>query len=219
MRPLALAAALALAASGCVPYAVGTTAATVPERQVEPSAVVQVGSTRRDIDEDDSAPGPSFSIGNEARLGLDARSDVGLRLTGLGGASVTYKRRLSGRGDTGTALVVGGGIVGASHVHSEATLIVSRAQVGGALGRQIGPRVAPYGGLRVQDLEPFSADALDTPPAVGVFFGARLGWPDLAISPEIGVFYSPTPLYADTSVLVVPSVTVRGDRLRKALGL
>lgn len=217
--PLAFAALLATAASGCVSYAVGTTAATVPERQVEPSAVVQIASGRRDLDVDDDAAGPSVSLGNEARLGLDARSDVGVRLTGLGGVTATYKRRLSGAGDTGTALVVGAGVVGASHVHSEATLIVSRARFGGRLGAQLGPRVAPYGGVRVQDLEPFAGDALDTPPAVGVFAGARLGWPDLAISPEVGVFYSPSPAFGDRTFIVVPSVTVRGERLRKALGL
>jgi hypothetical protein len=219
VRPSALAAALVVLASGCVPYAVGTTAATVPERQVEPSAVVQVASARRDLDDDDEPSGPSFSLGNEARLGLDARSDVGLRLTGFGGVTATYKRRLSGAGENGTAFLVGAGVVGASHVHTEATLVVSRAAFGGPLGRQLGGRVAPYGGVRVQDLEPFAEDALDTQPAVGLFAGARLGWPDLGLSPEVGVVYSPSPLSGDRRFIVVPSVTVRGDRLRRALGL
>ncbi|HEX8386895.1 MAG TPA: hypothetical protein VF576_11970, partial [Rubricoccaceae bacterium] len=77
MRPLACLAALALTAAGCVPYAVGTTAATVPERQVEPSVVLQLASARRDLDRDDGPSGPALALGNEARLGLDARSDVG----------------------------------------------------------------------------------------------------------------------------------------------
>ena len=88
-----------------------------------------------------------------------------------------------------------------------------------AVGRQLGRRVAPYGGLRVQDLEPFAEDALDTQPAGLLFAGARLGWPDLGLSPEVGVFYSPSPLSGDRRFIVVPSVTVRGDRLRRALGL
>lgn len=219
MRPLALLAALVLTAAGCVPYAVGTTAATVPERQVEPSAVLQLASARRDLDDDDEPSGPTLALGNEARLGLDARSDVGLRLTGFGGVTATYKRRLSGSGENGTAFLVGAGVVGASHVHTEATLVVSRARFRGALGESLGSRVAPYGGVRVQDLEPFAEDALDTQPAIGVFAGARLGWPDLGLSPEIGVFYSPSPLSGDRRFIVVPSVTVRGDRLRRALGL
>ena len=60
---------------------------------------------------------------------------------------------------------------------------------------------------------------LATTAAVGVFAGARFGWPDLAVSPELGVFYSPSPLFRDDDLIIVPSVTVRGDRLRRALGL
>ncbi len=215
----ALAAAPVLLLGGCVPYAVGTTAATVPERRVEPSGVVQIASARRDLDQGDGPSSPAVSLGNEARLGLDARTDVGVRLTGFGGVTASVKRRLSGRGDSGTAIMLGAGVVGASHVHTEATLIVSRDRLGGRIGQIVGPRVAPYGGLRFQDLAPFASDALNTPPAVGAFFGARLGWPDLAISPEIGVFYSPTEIFGERAVIVVPSVTVRGDRLRRALGL
>ena len=217
MRPLAVL-AFSAALAGCVPYAVGTTAATVPERRVEPSAVVQIASGRRDVDADGDTDAAAVSLGNEARLGLDARTDAGVRLTGLGGVTVSVKRRLSGAGESGAALMLGAGVVGASHVHAEATLVVSRARVGGALGRVLGPRVAPYGGLRVQDLEPFAGDALDTAPAVGVFAGARLGWPDLGLCPEVGVFYSPVP-GGGRAVVVVPSVTVRGSRLRRALGL
>ncbi|HEX9952393.1 MAG TPA: hypothetical protein VGB53_11535 [Rubricoccaceae bacterium] len=205
-----------LGLAGCVPYAVGTTAATVPERRVEPSGIVQIASARRDLDRDDGPSSPAVSIANEARLGLDARTDVGVRLTGFGGVTASVKRRLRGQGDTGSAIMLGAGVVGASHVHTEATLIVSRASAP-VLGRTLGSRVAPYGGLRFQDLAPFAGDALNTPPAVGVFAGARLGWPDLAISPEVGVFYSPRP--GEGSLLVVPSITVRGDRLRRALGL
>ena len=204
--------------AGCVPYAVGTTAATVPERRVEPSGIVQIASARRDLDRGDGPSGPAVSLANEARLGLDGRTDVGVRLTGFGGVTASVKRRLRGQGDTGSAVVLGAGVVGASHVHTEATLIVSRASAP-LLGRTLGSRVAPYGGVRVQDLAPVAADALNPPPAVGVFAGARLGWPDLAISPEVGVFYSPAPISGERSVVVVPSLTVRGDRLRRALGL
>ena len=213
---LALAALLGLA--GCVPYAVGTTAATVPERRVEPSGIVQIVSARRDVRQGDGPSSAAVSLTNEARLGLDARTDIGVRLTGFGGITANVKRRLRGRGDDGAALLVGAGLIGASHVHAEATLIVSRATAP-VLGRSLSRRVAPYGGVRVQDLTPFAADALNTPPAVGVFAGARVGWPDLALSPEIGVFYSPTDVFGERTVIVVPSVTVRGDRLRRALGL
>lgn len=203
----------ALAGTGCVPYAVGGTPRTVTERTVEPSATLQVASARRDIDRDESANRPTFALTNEARLGLDERSDIGLRLTGLG-LSATYKRRLSGvlGTDQGLALLVGGGVVGLSHVHYEATLVGSGLVPGG-------DRVVPYYGARVQGLVPFTEDAESSDPAVGGFVGARVGWPDLALAPELGVFYSPSPVRRDSPWILVPSVTVRGDRLVKALGL
>lgn len=220
-RPALLLLAVLLAAlgttglSGCVPYAVGTTAKTAPPREVQPSVVLQVVSSRRDLDRDDRPRGAGLAIGNSARLGLDARSDIGVQIVGLGSITATYKRRLTGplTSDRGTALVVGAGVVGTSHLHAEATFVASP----GAL--VIAPQVVPYGGVRVQDLTPFGGNALGSAPAVGLFVGGRFGWADLGLSPELGVFYSPSPLAGDRDVIVVPSVTVRGDRLRKALGL
>ncbi len=212
---LLVAAALAVSLGGCVSYAVGSTARTVSPRETEPSVVLQVASGRRDVDRDSEPGRAGFSVGNEARLGLDDRSDVGVRILGLGSITASYKRRLTGpvEGDAGSALMVGAGIVGLSHLHAEATLVVS--------GGPVDPlrRITPYGGLRVQDLTPFGDDALNSAPAVGAFVGSRFGWPDLAVSPEIGVFYSPSPLRGDDDLIVVPSVTVRGERLVKALGL
>lgn len=215
-RPAARRAALAaglglwLAASGCVPYAVGTTAATVPERTTLPSAVIQVASANRALETGDLVTGPVATVGNEARLGLTPRSDVGVRVLGLGSVVASYKRRLSGEGDEGTALLVGAGIVGVSRLHAEATLVRSWPARG---------PVVPYGGVRVQAMRAFAGDALDVPPAVGVFAGGRIGWPDLAVSPEIGLFHSPSPLVGDGALVLVPSVTVTGERLIRALGL
>ena len=151
-------------------------------------------------------------IGNEARIGLDDRSDIGVRLLGLGSVTATYKRRLTGRvgTDEGSALIVGGGVIGLSHFHLEASVVTAYPTDG---------PVVPYGGARVQHLIPFTEDALSTDPALGVFGGARFGWPDLSISPELGVFYSPSPIGRDSDIIYAPSVTVRGDRLIQALGL
>ncbi|MGB3542677.1 hypothetical protein [Rubrivirga sp.] len=200
---------------GCVPYAVGTTPSTVSERAIEPSAVLQVTSGRRDIGVDTEPGGAGLMLGNEARIGLDERSDIGVRIIGFGSMTATYKRRLTGAlgQEAGAAVMVGAGIIGTSHLHVEATVVASPGPLEGF------PRIVPYGGVRLQDLTPFSNDALGTPTALGVFVGGRFGWPDLSVSPELGLFYSPSPLLGDDDVIIVPSVTVRGDRLRRALGL
>lgn len=201
--------------AGCVPYTVGSTAATVAPREIEPSTILQVTSGRRDLLEDDEPKGAGLMLGNEARLGLDPWSDVGVRIVGLGSLTATYKRRLSGTPgqDAGVSMLVGAGVIGATHLHAEATLIASPGPLDEAR------RIVPYGAIRIQDLTPFAPDALASAPAIGLVVGSRFGWPDLAISPELGVFYSPSPLPGDEDLILVPSVTVRGDRLRKALGL
>lgn len=203
-------AALAASLSACtVPYAVGTTARTVAERHVVGSGILQAVSADRALDVDATSGGPVLTFGNEARLGLGPRADVGVRLLG-NSVVATYKQRLTGTGDAGSALLVGAGFVGASRLHAEATLVAS--------GRAI-DRVVPYGGVRVQAMTAIAPDALEVPPAAGAFGGARIGWPDLAVSPELGIFYHPSPLLRDGDWVIVPSVTVTGDRLMRALGL
>ena len=212
---LALVASVTVGASGCVPYSVGATAATVAPREIEPSTILQVTSGRRDLLEDDEPKGAGLMLGNEARLGLDARSDVGVRIVGLGSVTATYKRRLAGLPgqDAGVSLLVGAGVVGATHLHAEATLVASPGPLAPA------SQIVPYGAIRLQDLTAFAPDALGSAPALGLVIGGRFGWPDLAVSPELGVFYSPSPFAGDDDLILVPSVTVRGDRLRKALGI
>lgn len=210
IRFLTLAALVGL--SGCVPYAVGNTAATVAAERVEPSAVLQIASSRRDLSRGDQPGGAVVAVANEARLGLDSRSDIGVRLSGLGSVTATYKRRLRGEPgqDGGMSVLVGAGVVGTSHLHTEATLIVSLPER---------HQIAPYGGIRIQDLAPFTDASINTPIAIGIFAGGRFGWTDLGISPEIGIFHSPTGLSGGRSTVIVPSVTVRGQRLMRALGL
>lgn len=206
-----LALALSLVLAGCaVPYSVGTTAATAPVRTVVPAGIVQVASADRALERTDRATGAVATIGTEARFGLDERSDVGVRVLGAGTFVTSYKRRLSGAGDAGTALIVGAGVVGLHWLHGEATLVRAWPARG---------QVTPYAGVRAQAMTPFAGDAAEVPPAVGVFAGGRIGWPDLAVSPEVGVFYNESPLRGDAPLLIVPSVTVHGERLMRALGL
>ena len=195
-----------------MPYNVGQTARTTPRGAVVPSATFQYASADRLRERD----GPAVLLGNGARLGLDERSDVGLQIVGPG-AVVTYARRLRGTPglDAGTTLVAGGGILlgGGGNAHGEVSVVTSPGPLGGDFDDLV-----PYGGLRAQALGPFGNDS-EPAFALGAFGGVRFGEPDLAIAPEIGVFYSPSPLFGESDWIVAPSVTVRGAGLLRALGL
>lgn len=204
-------------ASGCVPYAVGTTPEPAPRGAIVPSTTVQVAAGQPALgfdpsDGDTDERTTTFTFDNAVHFGLDDRSDAGVRLVGSSGVVATYKRQLtpSGPRRIATAAIVGGGIVGlGSHAHVEATVL-------GAYPLQT---MTPYGGLRVQHLLPLGNDTFAPSPAVGGFFGIRLGEPDLGISPELGLFYSPTDTLFETDWVIVPSVTVHGNRLLQALGI
>ena len=181
-----------------------------------PATVVQVAVGQPKINAD---PGDlderttSFSFDNEARFGLDEGSDAGIRLAGSSGIVATYKRQLtpSGPHRIATAVIVGGGLLGlGSHAHLEATFVGSWPY---------GPTMTPYGGVRVQHALALGNDDPTPSPAVGAFVGVRLGEPDLGISPELGIFYSPTDTFMETDWVVVPSITVHGGRLLRALGI
>ena len=209
--PLLLVVVFAL--SGCFPYAVGTTAATVAPGEVVPTATFQFVSDRRELEETpdgEPANGAYASLDNEVRFGLTDASDMGVRLVGASGIVASYKRRLAGEGDAGLAFIGGAGLVGfGTHLHAEGTLVASAPR--GTL--------TPYGGVRAQHAFPFASDAASLDPAIGAFAGVRFGWRDLGVSPELGVFYSPSPYLDNRDVIVVPSITVHGDRLLQALGM
>ena len=203
---------------GCVPYAVGTTPAPASPGGVVPSATGQVAAGQPDLSPDDDGPNAeprttTFSVDNEARFGLDADSDAGVRLVGTSGVVASYKRRVLDGGLVGpsAAFLVGAGVVGlGSHGHVEATLVASYPAAA---------RLVPYGGARLQHLLPLGGDAPAPAPAFGVFAGVRLGEADLGISPELGVFYGPSDALFQSDWIIVPSVTVHGERLMRALGL
>jgi hypothetical protein len=133
-----------------------------------------------------------------------------VRLVGVDGVVASYRRRLGPVGGLDLAGTVGGGVVGlGSHAHVEATLVASPEPRG---------PLTPYGGLRVQALAPLGDD--EAPPvAVGAFGGLRLARNDLAIFPEVGVFYAPNDRIGAPDWIIVPSLTVAGDRLLRALGI
>lgn len=206
-----------LMAGACIPYATGTTALTTPPGEMEPSASFYFipGGLER-WTETDSTGGSYFGIDSEFRIGLDERSDLGIRAAGWVGLVVNYKHRIDGwPGSDGPALsyMVGTGVVNAGeHAYLEASLLGSGRRPEGVAG------VTPYGGLKVMQVIPLTREAVSDDPTAGLFAGLRIGTSAFAISPEIAVFYDRSALeLRDRNWIVVPSFTFHGDELVQRL--
>ena len=205
--------AASFATTACIPYAVGSTARTVPAgKSIRSSTAFLVPGAFEQ--EGDSSPASMPGVDSEWRIGLDSRSDVGVRVPSWSGAVVNYKRRLDTRtGDTTSAvsMLVGGGIVNwGEHAHLEASLIASARE---------DRAVVPYGGLRIMQVAPLSSTAVNDSPTAGGFFGVRFGKAGEGFSPEIGVFYDKSALgLRDRDFIIVPSITVHGGSLRSLFG-
>jgi len=67
---------------------------------------------------------------------------------------------------------------------------------------------------------PLSDGAVSDTPTLGAFLGIRIGSVGLGVTPEIGVFYDEPALATspDRNVVLVPSITIHGRRLLRALG-
>lgn len=200
---------LVLFLNACLPYTVGSTARTVPAHETTrmtswyyiPNALKVPG---------DSVAGPLAGSDLEYRHGLDARSDLGLRLL-PGGVTGDYKRRFDGdETGTGTAYAwsVGAGIVnGGEHMMLAATLIAS--------GRE-DVAVAPYGGVRAIHVLPISQGAVSDRPTLGGFFGAQIGDGDFIMRPELGIYYDHSALgVRSRDVIFVPAITLKRGSRRK----
>ena len=191
--------------SGCLPYAVGSTARTVsPSETVAGTASLQFVPVGLEYEEDGSGYNGAYSqLDSEIRIGLDERSDVGVRFVGGFGGVVTYKRRVAGTDPLGpgVALMGGGGFLNFGlHAHLEATVIASGDE------RRV---VVPYGGLRAMQVIPIHEDAISDRPTLGGFAGLKIGRRGRAIIPEIGIYHDPSALELRTrNWIVVPSFTL-----------
>lgn len=208
-----LAAPVLLLAGGCIPYATGTTAATVPRGTVVPAMAVYFVPGGIETLTVDSAGGSLIGFDAEARMGIDDRSDLGIRAPGAVGVVLDYKRRMTALEDPdapGLALLLGAGVVNTGeHALLSAGFVAS--------GRR-NDRVTPYGGLKAMKVWPLTEGAVHDDPTVGVFGGLRIGTERLGVSPELAVFYDRSALGLRTSnVIVVPSFTFHGDELIDAL--
>ena len=214
-RYFALLSATALAAAvttGCIPYAVGSTARTVPAGdhvRTTTAFVIPNGVE----DKGDSVAATIPGLDSEMRFGIDNRSDWGVRVPSWSGVVVNYKRRLdavpaAAAADTGVALslMTGGGLVNwGQHAHFELSLLAS--------GRE-DRKAVPYGGLRVMQVVPLNSAAPSDRPTAGAFLGWRIGSRTLGVAPELGVFYDHSALHIRRGdVVIVPSVTFYGPVL------
>ena len=201
-------AALTIAlASGCLPYTVGSTAATVPDGEWVPSGNLYFIPNAIETPFD-SVSGALVGVDAEARFGLSPRSDVGIRIPSYSGIVISYKRRLGTRSDNrpNFAALVGAGVVNlASHAYVEATLIASASESN---------RLTPYGGVRIMQVVPIQRGAVSDSPTAGGFFGMRVGTTTRGISPEIGIYYDRSALgLRKNTVIFVPAVTLHGADL------
>jgi hypothetical protein len=216
-------ACLSVAATGCVPYSVGTTAHTVPEGEVQSSSTFTIVPSGLEYDTDfydeydgsdaeqESVAVPYASAG--VRFGVGPDTDVGVYSPGFSGLVVNAKHRFQQAqpgAPLGVALMGGTGVInGGLNAHFEATLIVS--------GRE-DLTATPYGGVRFMQTFPLSTESVSDTPTVGPFGGLRLGTNDLGISAEVGVFYDRSALgIRDRDVIVVPSITLHGLALSRVL--
>jgi hypothetical protein len=204
--------ALLILATACVPYTVGTTAQPVPQGDWVSSGVSYVipgGLERARTDGDSGATLSAFGLDAEARYGLDERSDVGVRVPGLAGIVIDYKRRLGGErneNDPATAILVGGGVVNlGAHALVQLGFVTS--------GRQ-SEQFTPYGGVKIMQVIPLTKDAVHDRPTAGLFIGVRIGKVDLGISPELGIYYDHSALgLRRRDLIFVPAITVHGSSL------
>jgi len=205
-RLAAVSPALLIALTACLPYTVGTTARTVPVNETTNSTSYYfIPSAIRGPH--DTVAVPLAGADYELRFGLDARSDMGMRIL-PGGVGIDYKRRIdrdmSGTG-TAVAYIVGGGIVnGGEHLMVQGTLIAS--------AREDAP-IAPFGGLRAIQVMPISQGAVSDKPTIGAFGGAQVGNRYFTVRPELGIFYDHSALgVRKRDVIFVPAITLQRRR-------
>ena len=194
--------------AACLPYSVGGSAQTVPANESTHSGTFYFVPNAVKLDED-SVGLPMAGADFEWRHGLDARSDIGVRLL-PGGATTSYKRRFGA--DTShrvgaRAFAIGGGIVNwGEHALIEGTLMAS--------GRE-DAALTPYGGVRVMQVIPITSGAPSDRPTIGVFGGLQIGNQSFSVRPELGVFYDHSTLgIRKNEVILVPAISLMRERRR-----
>jgi hypothetical protein len=201
--------AILVDATACIPYTVGSTAQTAPigETTRATSSYYIPNAIRRP---GDSISTPLFGLDVEWRQGLDAHSDVGVRLVPFG-AALDYKHRFRDYtpGSPALAYMVGGGFVNAGmHALFEGTVIASGDETA---------QITPFGGVHAMQVEPMTEGAVHDSPTIGAFGGVQLGDATYRLRPELGVFYDRSALKLRRGDIVfVPAITIQRAPLQAA---
>ncbi len=215
---------LTVGLTGCIPYTVGATAAPVPKGEKTTTMSTWVLPSVGDTSEFGSPTSGTtqLMVDMESRWGLTDKSDIGVRIIGLGFV-VNHKRLLSGPSSIYDVSVMPAiGLVNwGNHAYVETTLMASKRvkvePVKSANGWS--NQVLPYYGLRVMQVVPIAENAVHDRPTAGGFVGVRFGSGDFGVSPEIGVFYDHSALgVRKRDVIFVPAISVHGDQLIRAIG-
>lgn len=194
--------------TGCIPYAVGSTAR--PATQGQTRFTFSSYALPRTLElQKPPKSGTKIGMDIEARRGISDRADLGIRIPSISGAILTYKRRLDGvsyKSGAGIAAQVGGGVLSyGSHGELEATVIASGDEKG---------LFTSYGGLRGVYTVPLMGSYDKDDPVYGGFLGMRLGTSDFGMSVELGVFRDRSQYPTDKrNVAIVPSISFHGDLL------
>lgn len=192
--------ALAGLGAGCLPYTMGSTAATVPRGEQRTTLSLAASFGDRSLDEPPETP--MTILDAETRIGVSERSDVGLRITGISGAVVSYKHRLHGSalGAAISAQVEGGVVKAGSLAMGGLSVIASSAD------RQ---RTAVYGGVRYLPVARLTRDADRESPTIGGFFGVQLRRASFVLLPELSVVRGYDDIIAHRATwFVIPSLSL-----------
>jgi hypothetical protein len=204
---------LVLPLVGCISRTIGATASTVAPGQQRTSATTALAAfvERRELGngtiEKQVVVLPSI-LEVETRLGVTPRSDVGLRITGISEAVLSYKYRAFGSA-TGAAVAaqINGGVSFGGVVPTAGVSVIASSDDA--------RRTAVYGGARFQAFRPLvnDSDLSALGSEYGGFFGLQLRRGSLVILPEIGVLRGNTFTGGERTLMLLPAVTFRRARM------
>ena len=186
--------------AGCLPYAMGATAATVPRGEQRTTVSLAASFGDRSLDEPPETP--ISILDAETRLGIADGRDVGLRITGISGAVVSYKQRLRGsaHGAALSAQLEGGVVKAGSLAMGGLSVLASSADA---------RRTAIFGGMRYLPVARLTRDADRESPTIGAFVGVQLRRASFVLLPELSVVRGYDDMIAHRATwFVIPSLSL-----------